>query len=115
MDSNQQDNGALEFELISNVIVGVDSPAQAEKVLKAVKPMWHSWQDEESRTKIRAWLLVPETFPHLAKMADLEPASEEWKSELGAVIRKAWDGIGEVEEAAERVIQVLSKLTEQED
>ncbi len=65
----------------ANILARARDPEQVEKVTIAIQQIEQVWTEKENRELAKAMLIFDETYPHLEKMADLEPLSAEWLAE----------------------------------
>lgn len=123
VDNGQFDDQNIDPLILSAILVRASDSAQKEKVIQTAAALSRRWVDEDNRGKLYAMVkgtlyamvMVDETYPHLAKMADLEYQSAEWISELAQAMTKMDDGLEELGKAQELVLETLKGLEKEEN
>ena len=98
---------AAPSSVISQVMVRAADEGQRAKVMNTLSYLWELWGDEE-----RVYILarVEGTYPHLEKMADMEPVSVQWIEELTLATSVANDSVEAILQEQEENSALLDEI-----
>ena len=88
----------------ANILTRARDSVQVEKVTTAIQQLEQIWTKEEQRNLVKIMLMIDGTYPHLEKMADLNPLSAGWLAQLVKAMEITNEG-------AEQVLKVQEELS----
>jgi len=97
----------FDSKIFSQVMSRAKTPEQQAKVAHTAFYLAHLWKDGDSAHIPQVMVMVEAVYPHLERMADLDPSSTDWLTELSTVIKLTADSADDLVRETEEVNQVL--------
>jgi len=97
----------FDSQIFSQVMVRAKTPEQRTKVAQTAFYLARLWKDGESAHIPQVMVMVEATYPHLEQMANLEPLSSDWLTELATVMQLTADSADDLVRETEEINQLL--------
>ena len=113
--ANDEEEVAVPFS-VGDIMVRASDINQAQKVTRTATQLVNMWKEEKSRDILRVMLMVDETYPYLANMADIEPVSTQWVAELGKAMKQVTASrVADLNKQQDDLLEILNKFSDERD
>ncbi len=97
----------FDSKIFSQVMVRAKTPEQQTKVAHTAFYLARLWKDGNSAHIPQVMAMVEATYPHLERMADLEPLSSDWLAELATAMQLTAESADDLVRETEEIDQLL--------
>ena len=94
----------------ANILARARDSVQVEKVTTAIQQIEQIWEKEEQRNLVKIMLMIDGTYPHLEKMADLDPLSAGWLAQWTKAMEIANEGAEQLLKEQEEVSRLMDDI-----